>query len=1076
MNTKSRTTSLAKITRPSLAAVLARDQLFHVLDERNPASVLWVWGPPGSGKTTLVASYLESRGIDSRWYQLDRGDSDVATFFYYMGLAAQATGGKSDEPLPLFTSEYRHDQGAFSRRYFQSLYETLEPRFVLVLDSYQDIGPESQFHAVVSSAVGELPPEGCIIIISRSQPPPSMARLRANQSLQMLGWNELRLSREESDEIVALWGAELDEPALDRIYQKTQGWPAGLILMLDQAMAEGSNAAPPDVSAPQVIFEYLAGEVFQNFDESTRQLLLKTAFLPEITPPMADELTGSRDSSEILARLHRGNYYVTMKSGASGPVYQYHPLLQEFLSARASESLSEHECQEIRRTSAKLLEVQGNVEESASLLCYDQSWDELMALVFEHAAEMLHHGRAETLEHWLDEFPSLLLEREPWLQYWRAACRFLTSPRESRLLYERAFELFKARKPVDTRGLLLTCAGAMDSIIYELDDFSLLDRWIEETSRLLADSPEVPWPEVECRITVSLFMSLVFRQPHHPDMKHWADRAMNLSQSLSDTMTRMGAQLLVAINLNYTGQFDKARDLVTEMRRACKSPDVTPLALTVLKDIESMHYMLTGDRESCLQAVYDGVEVAETNGVEIWKAHLLSNGVGGALGSGDLDSAADLLEQMRDGQMAMRRVDQCNYHYYSAWLAMLRDDVVGAHQGLKTALRLANEIGCPFYVILCRLALAQVLAELGDEHRAASHLRQIHESARRIDNRLLEYSSLLAYAHIALSHGRERSGLNSLRYAMGLGRENGFTHFLWWRPAMMANLCARALESGIEVDYVRELVRQRGLMPDEPPLDLDDWPWSFRIRSFGSFEILKNGKPLGFFARLQGKPMELLKGLVGLGGENVQEMTLAESIWPRIDGDYAQRSLTTTLHRLRKLLGEDKTIALKNSRLSIDTRSCWLDVRAFEQVANRIDGLLKHSHHTPTADDVGKLKERLLDIYRGPFMASEGDNPRYVGLRERLRTKFIRCIGVLARYFEDQCQWEQAVDCYLRSLEADTHAESFYRRLMICYRKLGRQAEAVDVYDACKRVFNAELRVDPSDETTAVYQNLLREL
>ena len=109
-------------------------------------------------------------------------------------------------------------------------------------------------------------------------------------------------------------------------------------------------------------------------------------------------------------------------------------------------------------------------------------------------------------------------------------------------------------------------------------------------------------------------------------------------------------------------------------------------------------------------------------------------------------------------------------------------------------------------------------------------------------------------------------------------------------------------------------------------------------------------------------------------------------------------------------------------------------------------------------------------------MASEGDDPRYVGLRERMRNKFERCVGELARYFEAAGEWEQAVDCYIRSLEADDLAEAFYRRLMLCYRELGRQAEAVDVYNTCKRIFNAELNIEPSPETRAVYERVLGEL
>jgi DNA-binding SARP family transcriptional activator len=1080
MYPQARQGALTKTTRPTLASVLAREQLFCVLDERQHASVLWVWGPPGSGKTTLVASYLESRDLDSHWYQLDAGDSDVATFFYYMGLAGSFDRERLHESLPLYTSGYRRDVGAFARNFFQNLYAPLESPFALILDNYQEVSPQSAFHSAILDAVAELPPHGCIIVISRSEPPASMVRLRANQAMQMLGWNDLRLTREESDAIVSLWGAEIDEQGLGQIYEKTQGWPAGLILMLDQATATDTTAAVPVATAPQLIFDYMAGEVFQKFDHATRQLLLMTAFLPQVTESTAIELTGDPGAGDILSKLHRGNYYVSMKAGSSGAVYAYHPLFQEFLITRVNETFLESKRQRLRRRSAALLEAEGMVGDAVDLLNQDQDWMESKRLVREHAAEMLHHGRAETLENWIDEFPEAVFENDAWLQYWRAACRFLISQRESRLLYEEAFSLFRSQQPVDREGLLLTCSGAMDCIIHELDDFSLLDRWIEDTQRLLADTP---WESrkgrptaAEARATVSLFVSLVLRRPHHPEVKEWSERARKLSRELTDTISRMSANLLVAINLNYTGQFSQAQELVSEMRAMCDSPGVPPLALTILKDIEALHYMLTADRDACLEAVYQGIEIAESSGVDAWTSHLLSNGVGGALGAGDLDAAEELLAKMRQGSHEIRRLDLCNLHYYSAWLDTLREDYVGAHRELKTALRLATETGCPFYVMLCRIAMAQVLAELGDERRAASQLRRVHEGAREIRNPLFEFMSLLVYAHIALEHGRERSGINSLRYAMGVGREHGFMHFLWWQPAMMAKLCVRALKAGIEVEYVKEIIRQRNLMPEEPPLEVDEWPWPFQIRAFGRFEILREGKPMSFFAKLQGKPMELLKALVGFGGDDIQEEKVAESIWPRIDGDYAQRSLTTTLHRLRKNLGLDQAVALRNGRLALDPRICWLDLRAFEEVAVKIDSCLKSATASVSAECVDALRERLFGLYRGPFMASEGDDPRYVSLRERLRNKFERCVGELARYFEAAGEWDQAIDCYTRSLEADELAEAFYRRLMLCYRELGRQAEAVDVYNTCKRVFNAELNIDPSPETRAVYERVLRDL
>jgi DNA-binding SARP family transcriptional activator len=407
---------------------------------------------------------------------------------------------------------------------------------------------------------------------------------------------------------------------------------------------------------------------------------------------------------------------------------------------------------------------------------------------------------------------------------------------------------------------------------------------------------------------------------------------------------------------------------------------------------------------------------------------------------------------------------------------MLRNDVVEAHQEQKTALRLAIESGCPFYEVLCRLALAQIFHELGDERRTVTNLRCVRRMARGINNRLMEYMAFSTYAYIALAHGRRRTGLNALRYAFGLGREHGFTHFLWWRPRLMADLCVHALEAGIEVDYVKNLIRSRDLMPDTRPVLVNEWPWPIRIRSFGEFQVLTHGSPLGAIGKPQQKPVELLKALVAFGGTDVKEHELACALWPRIDADCAHRSLTTTLHRLRKVLAHDHAIGLKHGRLGLDTRCCWLDTQALQCVLEDIDRSLGHTRPRPPEAEVVKLADTLFDIYRGPFMAGEGDHPRYASPRERFRNQVLRAASELARYWEEGRRWDQAARLYARGLEADALAEGFYRRLMLCYRQLGRHAEAVDVYDSCRRTLAAEREATPSPETTAIYESVLEAL
>jgi len=101
---KSITSAPAKITRPHLRGVLPRLRLFHQLDQGRKRSLIWVTGPPGAGKTTLVSSYLDARKRRSLWYQIDAGDADVATFFHYLGLAAKHAAPRYRKPLPHLTS------------------------------------------------------------------------------------------------------------------------------------------------------------------------------------------------------------------------------------------------------------------------------------------------------------------------------------------------------------------------------------------------------------------------------------------------------------------------------------------------------------------------------------------------------------------------------------------------------------------------------------------------------------------------------------------------------------------------------------------------------------------------------------------------------------------------------------------------------------------------------------------------------------------------------------------------------------------------------------------------------------
>lgn len=217
----------------------------------------------------------------------------------------------------------------------------------------------------------------------------------------------------------------------------------------------------------------------------------------------------------------------------------------------------------------------------------------------------------------------------------------------------------------------------------------------------------------------------------------------------------------------------------------------------------------------------------------------------------------------------------------------------------------------------------------------------------------------------------------------------------------------------------------------------------------------------------------MLKALITFGGSEVNENQLIDALWYDADGDVAHKSFATTLHRLRKLIGNDKVIQLQEGRVTLDHRYCWVDVWAFERILGQVDAAWKEVISEKDMAQIIRLSEKAIEMYKGTFLAGETDQPWTISFRERLRSKFLRNVGKVGFYWEHVGDLNKAINCYLKGLEVDDLAEEFYQRLMICYQRLGRRAEALATYNRCRHTLSAVLGVEPSRETEVIYKSLL---
>jgi two-component SAPR family response regulator len=326
-------------------------------------------------------------------------------------------------------------------------------------------------------------------------------------------------------------------------------------------------------------------------------------------------------------------------------------------------------------------------------------------------------------------------------------------------------------------------------------------------------------------------------------------------------------------------------------------------------------------------------------------------------------------------------------------------------------------------------------------------------------------------AYFLIKNSQEANAINEIRKGMELGQEKGYVNLYMWMPGVLETIVTKALDEGITVQYAQDLMRKNALFPDISKGILANWPWPLKIYTMGRFHIIKNGNPLRFSGKVQHKPLSLLKALISFGGKEISELLLTDALWPDADGVAAHSAFTTTLSRLRQLVGNEQAIQCSDGKVTLDFRYCWLDIRTFEEMLRKVERMwgkrLPAEKQTKCVD----LAEKAVDMYTGAFLSGD-DEPWMIAVRERLLNKHLRNIKRLGEYYEQARNLPKAIEWYTKGIEVDNLAETFYESLMKCFMNAGKNAEAAAVYKQCCNTLSSILQIDPSPATKMLYKKL----
>jgi LuxR family maltose regulon positive regulatory protein len=432
VSTRARVLREAKL-RPFSPApqMIARPALCERLLGTRAALVLLA-APPGFGKTTLLAQWREAEERPFAWLSLDDSDNEPAMLWagileairrvrHGFGAAAMAALGAShvnvlDVLVPLLLHELQES----------------DEELVVALDDYQCL-VNRDCHDSIAFFMGAKPGGVQLALATRADPPVPIAKLRAAGELLEIRALDLCFTEEEEatflNERLSLG---LEPEALATLYERTEGWPAGVYLAsLSLRSAEDPSASVANFGGSnRHVVDYLTEVVLGTLDAEQRDFLLDTSILESLASPLCDAVTGRSDSAEQLDELERANLFLVPLDDRRER-YRYHQLfaglLQSQLARREPDLVPK-----LHQRAYTWLQQSGDVEGAVRHAVAADELETAGDLVAERFRKYAHAhlAGAEDIVRWLEPFPPEAVEEDPRLALLQAWAYSMEHARE----------------------------------------------------------------------------------------------------------------------------------------------------------------------------------------------------------------------------------------------------------------------------------------------------------------------------------------------------------------------------------------------------------------------------------------------------------------------------------------------------------------------------------------------------------------------------------------------------------------------------------------------------------------------
>ena len=506
---------------PAREDSVPRPRLYDRLERGLSGRLTLVAAPAGFGKSTLLSAWQAAgaqHGTRIGWVSLDVTDNDPLRFWSYVFAALDRIAPGTAAPAVAFLQS---PQPPPIEKVLTSVVNSLARagatagELVIVLDDYHVIATP-EIHEALARFVDILPAHLHLVLLTRSDPPLPLARLRASGQLVEVRAEDLRFTNEEVTELLA----QLDGPALSpgdvaALADRTEGWIAGLQLA---ALALRDRDDRADFirtfsGSNRFIVDYLAAEVLAGQTRDAQAFLLRTSILDRLCGDLADAVLertrdgdGRSSGRQLLVKLERENLFV-IPLDERREWYRYHHLFADVLRQRLAEDASDSEIAGLHARASAWHEDNGFVVEAIVHALDAEDWPRATRLLEARGIPLVVAGQIQSVLAWLDRLPASHLLTRPRLCITHALALLFANelPAAEARVTDAERSIQEGTSPADAQAIRGLAAAIRANIAQYTGDIAACVAFGEEVLRLL------PEQEVIARTTARLHVAKAFR-------------------------------------------------------------------------------------------------------------------------------------------------------------------------------------------------------------------------------------------------------------------------------------------------------------------------------------------------------------------------------------------------------------------------------------------------------------------------------------------------------------------------------------------------------------------------------------